>query len=434
MKTITMREVNNELYIGQHSLKKLAQIYQTPLYVYDEVQILENIKKFKQNFKSDVLQCKIVYASKAFLAPKLAQIINQEGFYIDSVSYTDLYILHKSNFPMKRVLLHGNNKSILELETAIDLQVGYLVVDNINELILLENLASKKDKTVNTLFRFNPGISTTTHSYIQTSALGSKFGESIYDIDVIKKIANIYQTSKHLKLLGFHAHIGSQIVNENSYYTLVETMLSFTSSFCQEFKMPIEMLNFGGGFGIKYLESDKEINLQSVLANMVRMVEKSVLAHQSNVSKIMIEPGRSIVGNAGMTLYTIGGTKTTYTGKNYVFVDGGMTDNIRPALYQAQYSYDVISQKLSNKKIICDIVGKCCESGDIIALDVEVPNVKQGDILVTYTTGAYGYSMSSNYNGLLRPAVIFVNQEKITEVIRREKPEDLIATYNFKGV
>lgn len=428
-----MSKINNELYLGKYSLKDLAKTYKTPLYVYDEVQIIENIKKYKQYFKSDILDCQIAYASKAFLAPKLTKIINQEGLYIDSVSYTDLYILQKSNFPMSRVLLHGNNKSILELETAIDLQVGYIVVDNINELNLLNDIAREKNKQVKTLFRFNPGISTSTHAYIQTSALGSKFGESIYDKDVIKNIMKVYMTSKHLRLLGFHAHIGSQIVNEESYYLLVEAMLEFADRIYQEYHIPITVLNFGGGFGIKYLESDKEINLKSVLTNMVNLVEKKISEHNLTIKKIMIEPGRSIVGNAGMTLYTIGGIKTTYNKKNYVFVDGGMTDNIRPALYDAKYSHDVVTQVDFDEQIICDIVGKCCESGDIIALDTQMSKVNQGDILVVYTTGAYGYSMSSNYNGLLRPAVIFVNQDKITEVIRREEPEDLVATYNFEG-
>lgn len=433
MKTKTMHVLDNELYMGSFKLEDLANHYKTPLYVYDETHIINNIKTFKENFKSNFLDCQIVYASKAFLAPRLARIVDNEGLYIDSVSYGDLYILKKSGFPMSKVLLHGNNKTTLELLEAIDSGVGYIVIDNINELQLLIDLAENKQKKVNTLFRFNPGIETKTHAYIQTSAVGSKFGESIFDEELIGKIVKLYSSSTEVILKGFHAHIGSQISNEESFYCLVNTMLEFVRSFEKKYSLPIEVLNFGGGFGIKYLKTDKKLPLENTLKEMVRLVEEGVKEHNLNINTIMIEPGRSIVGNAGVSIYTVGGVKTTFSGKRFVFVDGGMTDNIRPALYDAKYSHNIANRMTSGEQIKCDIVGKCCESGDIIALDTIVNTPKRGDILVVYSTGAYGYSMSSNYNGILRPAVVFVKQDEIREVIRRETVEDLVATYNFKG-
>ena len=429
------------LYVGAKSLVDLANTYSTPLYVYDEVGLEDKLRIFKENFKSDKFNCEVIYASKAFIAPYLCKMLEKVGFGIDAVSSGDLYVIEKSGFPMNRVILHGNNKSLEELNFGIDYGLEYIVVDSYTELVKLERLASEKKKVVNTLFRINPGIHADTHAYIETSLLSSKFGESIHDEEILSKIMNIYKESKYLVLDGFHSHIGSQINNPRSFVAEVKTMLNFIKRFETKFNHPIHTLDLGGGFGIKYLEDDKEINLELILKEIVRATEEGIQKKKLNIKKLMIEPGRAIVGDSGFTLYKCGGLKTTFGGKKYLFIDGGMSDNIRPALYQAKYTVEVANrikppltedEEYENLLSVYDVVGKCCESGDIIAQNVNISEVKKDDTIVVYSTGAYTYSMSMNYNGLSRGAVIFVKNDKVTEVIKKESLADLVKTYNFE--
>lgn len=427
-----MRIDNNELYMGSFKLSDLAREYGTPLYVYDVAGIKDQMLRFKRYFSSEKLNCKIVYASKAFLAPKLCYLLEEHGFYSDSVSYGDLKILEHSNFPLNKVILHGNNKSILELKTAIEKDVLYIVVDNLTELKTLLQLSKQyPDKKIKTLFRVNPGIEALTHAYIQTSTLSSKFGESIFDDAIIKQVLELYISQDRVVLEGFHAHIGSQIQNATSYFALVKAMFEFAKKVETSTNLKISTLDFGGGFGIKYLEDDMELNLKETLTGMVRLSEELNEELNLTVQNIMIEPGRSIIAKSGITLYTCGGLKKTYSSKRYLFIDGGMTDNIRPALYGVKYKIDNCDRVFSEAQKVYDIVGKCCESGDIIALDATMGDVKVGDTLVVYTTGAYGYAMSSNYNGILRPAVLFVDTDQKEVVIKREEIEDLTKTYIF---
>ena len=441
MRTKSMRVIDNNLYVGNYSLVELADKYKTPLYVYDEVGIEEKIKIFSENFKSNKFTCEIIYASKAFLAPYLCKMLAAAGFGIDAVSCGDMHLINKSGFPMNRVILHGNNKSIEELEMAIDLEIEYIVVDSFAELVKLEELAKAKKKKVNTLFRINPGIHADTHAYIETSLLSSKFGESIHDDEILNKVMNIYLNSKYLHLDGFHSHIGSQINNPKSFVAEAKTMLNFIKRFELKYNYKINTLNLGGGFGIKYTDSDKEIDLELILNEIVKSVEEGIARHGLSINKLMIEPGRALVGDSGFTLYKCGALKTTFSGKKYLFIDGGMSDNIRPALYQAKYTVEVANrikdelteeEEYENLLNFYDVVGKCCESGDIIALNVKLPEVKKNDTIVVYATGAYTYSMAMNYNGLTKGAVIFVKEDKIREVIRRESLDDLINTCNFE--
>lgn len=429
------------LYVGSKSLVDLANTYSTPLYVYDEVGLEDKIRIFKDNFKSTKFKCEIIYASKAFIAPYLCKMLYKAGFGIDAVSSGDMYLIDKSGFPMNRVILHGNNKSIEELNSGIDYGLEYIVVDSYTELVKLERIANEKKKTVNTLFRINPGIHADTHAYIETSLLSSKFGESIHDEEILSKIMNIYRESKYLILDGFHSHIGSQINNPRSFVAEVKTMLNFIKRFENKYNHPIHTLDLGGGFGIKYLEEDKEINLELILKEIVRATEEGILKNKLSIKKLMIEPGRAIVGDSGFTLYKCGGLKSTFGGKKYLFIDGGMSDNIRPALYQAKYTVEVANrikppltedEEYEHLLSVYDVVGKCCESGDIIAQNVNISEVKKDDTLIVYSTGAYTYSMSMNYNGLTRGAVIFVKNDKVTEVIKKESLADLVKTYNFE--
>ncbi|MGD9886915.1 MAG: diaminopimelate decarboxylase [Bacilli bacterium] len=436
MKTYAMKEINNELYVGEVALSKLAKEHPTPLYVYDEAGIEDKINQFQTHFVSNHFVCETVYASKAFLAPYLCDMLQKAGFWIDAVSLGDLYLIKKSRFPIERVVFHGNNKSDEELKMAIDDHVGLIVVDNLNELKRLIKLVEKVKVPVRTLFRVNPGISAHTHAYIETALLSSKFGESIYDFDKMKEIAKLYQSTPNLQLLGFHAHIGSQINTPSSFTKSAKTMLDFVEKFQNETSLKVSVLNLGGGFGIKYLDSDQEINLPIMLKKLVKTVEKTIKDKPIHLDMLMIEPGRSIVGDSGFTLYRCGGVKHTFGGKNYLFIDGGMADNIRPALYQAKYTVNVANrfhQEINNDTPCYDVVGKCCESGDIIAKDVKISAVQEGDTMIVFSTGAYCYSMSMNYNGLTRGEVVFVKDHQVKVVIAKESLDHLVSTCVFGG-
>ena len=432
MKTKGMSIINNELYIGAYKASHLANQFKTPLYVYDEENIRYKLDLFKNYFTSKKYQCLTVYASKAFLCPYMMDLINEYGFGIDSVSEGDLYTINSYNFPMEKVVLHGNNKTISELEYAIKNSVGYIVVDNVFEVDKLITLSEKYQKNLSLLLRVNPGISAHTHEYIQTSLLSSKFGESIYDIETIDKIISKCNNSKYLKLLGFHSHIGSNIDNPKYFSKATLTMLQFINETSKRNNIQFSILNLGGGFGIKYLDSDKEIDIPKMLQAIVKTIDKFIKENDFGLKQVMIEPGRSIVGDSGSTLYTVGGLKDTYGKKKYVFVDGGMTDNIRPALYQAKYSVDNCCNMEDENKEKVDVVGPCCESGDIIVSDYLLGKTSANDTLITYCTGAYGYSMSSNYNNRIKGAVIFVNKDQINVGVKREELSDLLRNFPVK--
>ena len=432
MKTKGMSIINNELYIGAYKASHLANQFKTPLYVYDEENIRYKLDLFKNYFTSKKYQCLTVYASKAFLCPYMMDLINEYGFGIDSVSEGDLYTINSYNFPMEKVVLHGNNKTISELEYAIKNNVGYIVVDNAFEVDKLITLSEKYQKNLSLLLRVNPGISAHTHEYIQTSLLSSKFGESIYDIETIDKIVKRCMESNFLNLVGFHCHIGSNINNPKYFSKATLTMLQFINETSKRNNTQFSILNLGGGFGIKYLDSDKEIDIPKMLQVIVKTIDKFIKENDFGLTKVMIEPGRSIVGDSGSTLYTVGGLKDTYGKKKYVFVDGGMTDNIRPALYQAKYSVDNCCNMEDENKEKVDVVGPCCESGDIIVSDYLLGKTSANDTLITYCTGAYGYSMSSNYNNRIKGAVIFVNKDQINVGIKREEFSDLLRNFPVK--
>ena len=429
MKTKTMNVINNKLYMGNFMLEDVAKKYGTPLYVYDEVHIKDKIEKYKKSFISNKLNCQVVYASKAFICPHLCNILKEKNIFIDAISIGDLYLLKKANYPMSMVVLHGNNKSIEELTFAVSENVGYIVVDNLQELEKLEKIAIENKKQVKTLFRINPGIEGHTHAFVETSLLDSKFGESIFDKELLDKIFKIYQNSKYLVLDGFHSHIGSSITSVDVYLALSKKLINFMEDVKDKYGFNFKTLNLGGGFGIKYLDSDPEVDIEGFLPVLVKEVEDRLENSPLEVKNVLIEPGRSIVGDAGITLYTCGGVKKTYAKVEYLFIDGGMADNPRFALYDAKYTLANASRFTDEETKIYNIAGKCCESGDMIAKQVKLPKAKIGDTIVTYCTGAYCYTMSMNYNGLTRPGVIFIENDRIKEVVRRESKEDLIKNY-----
>ncbi|MCI6509164.1 MAG: diaminopimelate decarboxylase [Bacilli bacterium] len=428
MRPTNLKVINDELYLNNVSLTSLANQYKTPLYVFDEFELEEKMDEFKDYFCSEKFMTEIVYASKAFLVPEICKMASKKGLMIDAVSLGDLYVINYSGFPLTRVVFHGNNKSDEELEYAVKNNVGIIVVDNLDELQRLNKVAKHYQKSINTLFRVNPGIDAHTHKYIQTALFVSKFGESIYDEVLIDKIIKEYLESKYVKLLGFHSHIGSQIKAFKPFLLNIEKMIDFSKNIEEKYQIKLPYLNLGGGFGIQYYEDDTSFDTPKLLNRMIKHLEKLSKEKNYHLEKVFIEPGRSIVGNAGISLYTCGITKHTYGGKNYLFIDGGMTDNIRPALYQAIYQCEVINKVTKKKEIVVDVAGKCCESGDIIAKDVLLPQTKPGDILVVYATGAYTYSMASSYNNHLKPKVLFIG-DTIKEVSKEEPIEDLIKLF-----
>jgi diaminopimelate decarboxylase len=414
---------NQHLMIGSHRVSDLADTYQTPLFIMDEALIRSKMRYFKDVFQSPLCASQVIYASKAFLNLAMCQIVNEEGLFLDVVSGGELYTAHKANFPMEKILFHGNNKTLDELKLAIDLSVGRIVVDNLTELEHL--IAIKHNQTINILLRVNPGIEAHTHEYIATSKHDSKFGVSIFDestVDIIK-LAN-----KHngINFKGLHCHIGSQILDGSSFIKEIDVLLDYVHTLKQVYSIEVEEINMGGGFVVAYTRGEVEMDIKHYLPQVLEHVYAYASAHSIKTPKILIEPGRSIVANAGITVYKVGAIKTTHNHKNYVFVDGSMADHIRTALYQAKYEATLINRMEDTNVKHYTIAGRACESGDIIIHDCELPDVKVNDYLAVFTTGAYHYSMSSNYNRLLKPAVVFVNKDKVRVVNKRETYEDLI--------
>ena len=418
---------NNTAYIRDFNLDDLAKNFKTPLMVFDEVELRENMRTFINNFKDDAFNTHVAYASKALLLPYLCKIVEEEHLLIDAVSLGDLYVIKQSGFNMQNVIFHGNNKSIEELDFAA-CHDCIIVVDNLNELTELVEISKKINKNIRTLVRVNPGIDAHTHKYVQTALITSKFGESIHDDIKIDGLMSWYQHHPNVKLLGFHSHIGSQINDEAPLLENIKIMMEFSKKVEDLYDYKLSAINFGGGFGIPYLNDDQELPLDIILSKMIDKIKEVGNNIGFMPEDVYIEPGRSILGSSGVTLYTCGILKENMNGHLFQFIDGGMTDNIRPALYDAKYEADIVSRMNYEKNIICDIAGKCCESGDIIGYDVKLPCPKKGDILMMYATGAYTYSMSSNYNNMLKPEIIFLN-DKVTVAARRENLEDLMRLF-----
>lgn len=415
---------NGQLYIGDFSMEYLREKYKTPLYIVDEEYFLDNCRIFTENFSSKKLSTEILYASKALLNIYMAKLVKKMNMSIDVVSGGELYTVLKAEFPKERIYFHGNNKSIEELKYALDEKIGYIILDNHQEFLNLKMLLQNRDIKQKVLLRVNPGIEAHTHEYIKTTKNDSKFGESIYDKNTLKLIREIVSFEK-LEFKGFHAHIGSQVFHEDSFLKEARLMMDFTKSVKENLNIEIPELNLGGGFGIYYTEEDAPFHIGGFLRKYISFIETYNEKNNIEIQKIMIEPGRSLVANSGSTLYTVGGVKNTYGGVNYIFVDGGMTDNIRPALYKAKYEACIPNKIEEKPNYVYTIAGKCCESGDILIKNIGLPKAQQGDLLLISSTGAYNYSMSSNYNRIEKPAMVFLSNEDRLAV-RRQSFQDII--------
>lgn len=432
MKLFGTMEINNEghLSLGGCDVTHLAKEHGTPLYVIDEAFLRNTCQLFKNNFVMDGIESEVIYASKAFSNIGMYQLLKEEGLSLDVVSGGELYTALKANFPTDKIYMHGNNKTESELTMALKAKVGRIVVDNIQEFYLLEELCSQLDTHVNILLRVNPGIDAHTHEYIQTSKYDSKFGESIF-CDSIYDMVSAFQNSDKIHLKGFHCHIGSQILEEKSFYSALTVMIDFIQKIQTNCSFITEELNLGGGFGVYNASGDAPIDLGPFLTKMLTIAKDAFEKRNLPIPKLMIEPGRSIICNAGITLYEVGFTKNTYSGKEYIFVNGGMTDNIRVALYGATYDACIANKMNDVSHREFTVAGKCCESGDVLLKNIKLPNPERKDLLAIFNTGAYNYSMASNYNRLTKPAVVFVKEGSSRVVVRRETFEDLIRNDMF---
>lgn len=412
------------LEIGGCDLVDLAEKYGTPLYVFDEETIRTIAKEYKNAFK-DYPNINMLYAAKAFMTKAICQILSDEGFGFDLVSGGEIYTAHCAGVDMSKCLFNGNNKSYDELEMAIEVGVGKFSVDNFLELALLNEAAGAAGKKVDILLRITPGIECHTHEYIQTGHLDSKFGFDLTQIDDALEL--LQDEYKNLNVIGIHAHIGSQIFETQIYYDEVEVILKEIARIKEKFGIELHTINLGGGLGIKYTENDEPPTIDEIAKQITTSVEENSKKYNTGEITIFIEPGRSIIGTSGVTLYTVGSSKQVPKGKKYVAVDGGMADNPRPSLYQALYTADVANKPDAPLAQTITLAGRFCESGDILINDVKMPELEEGDIICIYDTGAYGYSMSSNYNRVLKPAAVLVNRGQSDIIINRESYEHLVS-------
>lgn len=416
---------HGHLEIGGVDALYLAEKYGTPLYVYDVALIRERAKSFKQAFIAAGLKAQVAYASKAFSSVAMIQLAEEEGLSLDVVSGGELYTAVAAGFPAERIHFHGNNKSREELRMALEHRIGCIVVDNFYEISLLEDLCKETGHSVDVLLRITPGVEAHTHDYITTGQEDSKFGFDLHNGQTERAIAQVLQ-SEHIQLLGVHCHIGSQIFDTAGFVLAAEKIFKKLDEWRDSYSFVSKVLNLGGGFGIRYTEDDEPLHATEYVESIIEAVKENATRYGFHIPEIWIEPGRSLVGDAGTTLYTVGSQKEVPGVRQYVAVDGGMNDNIRPALYQAKYEAATANRIGEAHDNTVSIAGKCCESGDMLIWDIDLPEVKEGDLLAVFCTGAYGYSMANNYNRIPRPAVVFVENGEDHLVVKRETYEDIV--------
>lgn len=418
------------LMIGGVDALKLAENFGTPLVVYDVAQIRKQFNALKQAFVAGQVDYAISYASKAFTSIAIYQVINELGGHIDVVSGGELYTALKAGFPTEKISFHGNNKTKDELLMAVENNVGVIILDNFHEIELLEQVLHETNKKVQVMLRITPGVSAHTHEYDQTGQEDSKFGFDVRSGQAEKAFLQV-ETEEQMELIGLHAHIGSQILETEGFNLEVEKLMQLVQEWKQKYDYQPQVLNLGGGFGIRYTAKDRVIGLGTFVEQIIASVRTLAEQYQLNVPAIWVEPGRSIVGEAGYSLYTVGSRKDVPGLTPYVTVDGGMGDNIRPALYQAEYEALVAKRPAAEPVEKVHLAGRYCESGDILIDQAYLPKTKPGDVIAVLATGAYGYSMASNYNRVPRPAVVFAENGQAQEVVTRETYDDLIKNDRF---
>lgn len=416
---------NGILYYDGCNTVELAKEYGTPLYVISETKILEKCQEIKEAFLDKYERTRAAYAAKAFLTLSMCKIIEKAGLCLDVVSGGELYTAIKANFPAENIEFNGNNKTLEEIQLAIDYNIGRIIIDGLDELELIEDVCREKGKRVKVLYRITPGVKSDSHDYIVTGKKDSKFGIPLDDEIIYPAIERAIK-SEYVDFMGFHFHVGSQLHNNESHLKALDTSLKLIKDTKEKYGYVTPEINVGGGYGIRYTDVDKVKPYSYFLDPIMDKIEKFSKDLGIKRPDVVIEPGRSIVGEAGITLYTVGTIKDIPGIRKYVSVDGGMTDNIRPALYQAKYEGIVANKADMPKTDLVTICGKCCESGDILIKDIQVAPVERGDIFAIFSTGAYGYAMASNYNKIPLPAVVLVKEGKSKLMVKRQSYEDMI--------
>ncbi|WP_227766106.1 diaminopimelate decarboxylase [Zhaonella formicivorans] len=430
MKLHGTMKINNQghLEIGGCDTVELVKEYGTPLVVLDEALFRQTCRQYYHYFVERFQNAEVIYASKAFISPAVCKIIEVEGLGLDVVSGGELYTALQADFPARKIYFHGNNKSPQELSMALEAKVGRIVVDNFYELEMLDKMAELFKVKADILLRITPGIEAHTHEFIKTGQIDSKFGFTLPNGQALQAVREAINL-QNIKLRGLHCHIGSQIFEMESYRHAAQVMMGFVKTIKKELNFVTEELNLGGGFGIYYKEGDTPAQIKVYAETVMNTVKEQAKHLGLTMPKIIVEPGRSIVGPAGTTLYSVGSIKEIPGVRKYVAVDGGMADNIRPALYGAKYEAILANKCTHPAEETISITGKCCESGDMLIHDIMLPKAEAGDVLAISCTGAYGYSMASNYNSLGKPAVVLAVDGHADLIIKRESHQDLLRNH-----
>ena len=423
---ISVNEKGHLTFAGYDTVE-LAEKYGTPLYLMDEDKIREHVRAYKTAMAKYFPQGSMPeFASKAFSCKQIYRIMAEEGIDIDVVSPGEIYTAVKAGFPMENSFFHGNNKTDDDIRFAIENKVGCFVVDGEDELLALDRIAGEMGVKQDILLRITPGIDPHTHKKISTGSVDSKFGTAIETgqaMEIVKKALSL----NNINLCGFHCHVGSQVFDIQPFTDASEIMLDFIADVRDTLGYTAEILNLGGGLGVRYTEADPEIDYGEKIKEIAEILNCQCEKLNLPVPKILMEPGRSLVADAGMTLYTVGSVKEITGYKNYVSIDGGMTDNPRYTLYESPYTVILASRANDEKNYTATVAGRCCESGDLIQENVKMPKPIRGEILAVLTSGAYNYSMASNYNRVGRPPVVMLNSKQDYIAVRRETLKDICA-------
>jgi diaminopimelate decarboxylase len=414
---------NDKLMFEGVGIEDIAREYNTPCYIYSEKIIRENCQEYTKTFETNKLDYEVIYAGKAFLVKALCKILAEEGIGIDASSGGEIYTALSINFPAERIYFHGNNKSENEIRFALDNNIGTIMIDNLYELNLVNDIAKELDKKVNIMIRVIPGVDTHTHEKIRTGQVDSKFGFPILELE---RIFPIVLKKENLIYKGLHCHIGSQLLGVQYHLQAIVEMIQVIKRIEEKFKVKTNNLNLGGGLGVKYTCEDEPVPIRVFVNNIIKKIKELSREHNVSLPKILIEPGRSIVAEAGITLYKIGAIKEIPALKKYLIVDGGMADNPRASLYDAKYEALIVNRLNQKAMEAVTVAGKYCESGDILIQNIELPKAESGDLIIFFTTGAYHHSMASNYNGIPRPPVILINQGKHGLIVKGETYQDII--------
>ena len=416
----------NHLVIGQHDTVELAKKFGTPLYVLDEDLMRDNCRAYKNAIDTYYDGHGLVlFASKALCTMYTGRLVAEEGLGADVVSGGELYTLYKAGFPMEKVFFHGNNKTPDEIELALNCGVGHIVVDNKYELELLNRIANEKNVNQRILFRIKPGIDAHTHDFVKTGQIDSKFGVALENGEAYE-IHKLALSMSNIQIDGVHCHIGSQIFDVEPFCEAAKVMIGFIADLYDKLGIKVNILNLGGGFGIKYTATDDPIALSEYIHKVTNVVKALAQEKGIDLPFLVFEPGRSIVASAGITLYTVGCVKEIENVRTYVSIDGGMCDNPRYILYGSKYTAVLANNASAEPVAPITIAGKCCESGDLIQEHVMMPQIHVGDTLAVLATGAYNYSMSSNYNRIPRPPIVMVSGNEAKIIVKRETYDDLI--------